>query len=294
MIDSKTQLFGLIGWPVGHSLSPTMHNAAAAALGLNWAYVPLPVPPERLGEALRGLSALGFRGVNVTVPHKEAVLLHLSAVYPAAQVIGAVNTIVVSDGRLTGFNTDWSGFLADLEGHRLALYGRDCLVLGAGGAARAVVYALLRRGARVVVLARRPEQAETLTIELGRAFPAATIEAGRLGDAADTAVQLEAPIIVNTTPLGMAGANINDSPWPTGAPFPGGAFVYDLVYNPPQTRLMAAARASGRRGANGLGMLVRQAAEAFEVITGRRPDPALMRAAVEASGGESIAGEIDR
>ena len=139
MIDGKTRLIGLIGYPVAHTLSPAMHNAAAAALGLNVTYVPLSVAPERLPDALRGLIALGFRGVNVTVPHKEAVLPQLDAIFPAARVIGAVNTIVVGDGRLTGFNTDWSGFLSDLERYRLALYGRDCLVLGAGGSARAVV-----------------------------------------------------------------------------------------------------------------------------------------------------------
>lgn len=279
-MDGKTQLFGLLGWPVGHSHSPAMHNAAAAALGLNWAYVPLPARPERLGDALCGLVALGFRGANVTVPHKETVLPHLDAVYPAARIIGAVNTIIINDGRLTGFNTDWSGFLADLESHRLALYGRDCLVLGAGGSARGVVYALLRRGCRVTVLARRPEQAQQLVADLGRAFPEATLRADDLSDAVGVAAVLDAPVVINTTPLGMAGANVGLSPWPN-APLPAGAFVYDLVYNPRQTRLLQQAAADGRRAANGLGMLVRQAAEAFEIITGRRPDPQVMREAVE-------------
>jgi len=279
-MDGKTQLFGLLGWPVGHSYSPAMHNAAAAALGLNWAYVPLPARPEQLGNALRGLVALGFRGANVTVPHKEAVLPHLDAVYPAARIIGAVNTIVIGDGRLTGFNTDWSGFLADLESHRLALYGRDCLVLGAGGSARGVVYALLRRGCRVTVLARRPEQAQQLVADMARAFPEATLRADELRAAIGVAAGLDEPIIINTTPLGMAGANVGLSPWPD-APLPAGAFVYDLVYNPRQTRLLQQAEADGRRAANGLGMLVRQAAEAFEIITGRRPDAQVMQEAVE-------------
>lgn len=282
MIDGKTQLIGLIGYPVAHSYSPAMHNAAAASLDLNIAYVPLPVAPERLPDALRGLVALGFRGVNVTVPHKEAVMPHLDAIFPAAQVIGAVNTIVIGDGRLTGFNTDWSGFLSDLESYRLALYGRDCLVLGAGGSARAVVYALLRRGSRVTVLSRRPEQARQLVADIGPAFPLATaIAVGSLDDAPQIATHLDEPVIVNTTPLGMSGEHVARSPWADGAPFPPGAFVYDLIYNPAETRLMAQARADGRRAANGLGMLVGQAAEAFEVLTGRRPDPAAMRRAVE-------------
>ena len=284
MIDGKTQLIGLIGHPVGHSFSPAMHNAAAAALGLNIAYVPLPVRPEQLPDALRGLAALGFRGVNVTVPHKEAVISHLNAVFPATRTIGAVNTVVIGDGHLTGFNTDWSGFLSDLESHRLALYGRDCLVLGAGGSARAVVYARLRRGSRVTALARRPEQAQRLATELGRAFPsAATVTVGSLDDAPQVAAHLDEPILINTTPLGMAGEYLDLSPWPDDAPFPRGAFVYDLIYNPRETRFMAQARTAGRRTTNGLGMLVRQAAEAFEVLTGHRPDPAVMRRAVEDS-----------
>lgn len=282
MIDGKTQLIGLIGHPVAHSYSPAMHNAAAAALGLNIAYVPLPVRPENLPDALRGLVALGFRGVNVTVPHKEAVMPHLDAIFPAARIIGAVNTIVVGDGRLTGFNTDWSGFLSDLESYRLALYGRDCLVLGAGGSARAVVYALLRRGSRVTVLARRSEQARQLAAAIGPAFPdAAAVEVGLLDDAPQVAAHLDEPVIINATPLGLSGERVDQSPWPDGAPFPPGAFVYDLIYNPAETRFMAQARAAGRRSANGLGMLVGQAVEAFEVLTGRRPDPAVMRRAVE-------------
>ena len=285
MIDGETQLIGLIGYPVAHSFSPAMHNAAAAALGLNTVYVPLPVRPEALPDALRGLVALGFRGVNVTVPHKEAVMPHLDAIFPAAKVIGAANTIVAGDGRLTGFNTDWSGFLFDLESHRLALYGRDCLILGAGGSARAVAYALLRRGSRVTVLARRPAQAQQLVAEIGLAFPSATaVAAGSLEDAPRVAAHLDEPVIINATPLGMLGERVTQSPWPDGAPFPSGAFVYDLIYNPAETRFISQARAAGRRAANGLGMLVGQAVEAFEVLTGRRPDPVVMRRAVEESG----------
>jgi len=281
-IDGKTIVIGLIGWPVGHSYSPAMHNAAAAALGLNLVYVPLPVSPERLPDALRGLPALGIRGVNVTVPHKEAVMPHLNAIYPAARIIGAVNTIVAGDGLLTGFNTDWSGFLNDLESYRLALYGRDCLILGAGGSARAVAYALLRRGSRVTVASRRPEQGQQLAADMDRAFPdAAPVGTVALDDIATTAAHLDEPIIINTTPLGMSGERVGLTPWPDGAPFPPGAFVYDLIYNPSPTRLMTQARDAGLRAADGLGMLVGQAAEAFEVLTGRRPDAAVMRRAIE-------------
>jgi shikimate dehydrogenase len=278
-LTAKTQLIGLIGWPIVHSVSPAMHNAAAAALGLDWAYVPLPVRPEGLPLALGGLAALGLRGVNVTVPHKAAVLPYLDAVYPVAQTIGAVNTIVVGDGRLTGFNTDWSGFLADLDDHGLALGGRECVVLGAGGSARAVVYALATAGGRVTVLARRPEQATQLIAELSAALPGATLAIGPLPAAAEIVGGFYHPVIVNTTPLGMAGANANLSPWPA-APLPADAFVYDLVYNPPLTPLLQQAQADGCRFANGLGMLINQAAEAFELWTNHRPDRDVMRRAV--------------
>ena len=132
-INGETQLIGLIGWPVSHSFSPAMQNAALQAMGLNWVYVPLPVPPAQVGEAVRGLVALGIRGVNVTVPHKQAVMSYLNEISPAAAAIGAVNTIVV-DGednfRLVGANTDWRGLLADLDSKRVQVEGRDCLVLG--------------------------------------------------------------------------------------------------------------------------------------------------------------------
>lgn len=279
-ITGKTHLIGLIGWPVAQSHSPAMHNAAAAALGLDWAYVPLPVRPEALVSALGGLAALGFRGVNVTVPHKAAVLPYLDAVYPVAEVIGAANTLVISDGRLVGFNTDWSGFLSDLEEQGVALDGRDCVVLGAGGSARAAAYALLRAGGHVTVLSRRPEQAAQLVAEFAEALPGAPLRAGELGAAAEVGAAAWEPVIVNATPLGMAGASAGLSPWTEG-PLPRGAFVYDLVYNPPRTPLLAQAEAAGLRGANGLGMLVNQAAEAFELWTNRRPDRDVMRAAIQ-------------
>jgi shikimate dehydrogenase len=282
-ISGRTQLYGLLGWPVSHSLSPAMHNAAAAALGLDIVYVPLPVRPEGIEAALRGLPALGFRGVNVTVPHKEAVLPHLDAVFPAAQDIGAVNTIAITSDGLTGFNTDWTGFLADLESQHLMLEGRPRVVLGAGGSARAVVYALLRAGGRVSVLSRRPEQAETLAAHFNQTLGDHTaVRAGLLAEVVEVAHETDHPILINTTPLGLAGPQVNDSPWPEGADLPQRAFVYDLVYDPPRTRLLTQAAEAGVPGANGLGMLVRQAAEAFEIWTGQRPDLDLMLAALPA------------
>ncbi len=279
MINGKTQLTGIIGWPVSHSFSPALHNAAFADLGLNWAYVPLPVPPERVETAVRGLPALGFRGVNVTVPHKQAVMPFLDDIEAGAKAIGAVNTIVVGeDGRLTGYNTDWSGFLADLEALAVPVRGRDCLVLGAGGSARAVVYALGQAGGNVRVLARRPLQAEQLVGDL-RPYGAGELEARPLTELRDMAAAAHAPLIVNTTPVGMT-PHKETTPWPEDCPVYPGAFVYDLVYNPRQTFLMQQAKAAGCAAANGLGMLVQQGALAFKLWTGAEPSLSVMQNAL--------------
>lgn len=284
MINGKTQLIGVIGWPVSHTFSPAMHNAAAAALGLNWVYVPLPVQPGEVETAVRGLAAAGFRGINITVPHKQAVIPLLDVVETGAQAIGAVNTIVFArrdDGsvRLIGHNTDWSGFLADLAALDVAVAGRDCLVLGAGGSARAVAFALAQAGGRVQVLARRREQAAELVAAIAPHVDQGTLVAGELAGLKTAVSNTTAPLIVNTTPLGMT-PNPDTTPWPATIPFPSGSFVYDLVYNPRQTKLMQQAEAAGVGNSNGLGMLVQQGAYAFKLWTGEQPDVAIMRQAI--------------
>ena len=275
-------MIGLIGWPVSHSFSPAMHNAALAALGLNWVYVPMPVPPGRVGGAVRGLHALGFRGVNVTVPHKQAVMPFLDEISPAAAAIRAVNTILVeqASGLLLGSNTDWRGFLADLAAKEVEVNGRQCLVLGAGGSARGIVYALFQAGGRVLLLARRPEQAYQLAADLGNGF---VEEIRSLAELESTAAQTKAPLIINTTPLGMS-PHVNGSPWPDDVPVPAGSFVYDLVYNPPETRLMRQALDAGCHACNGLGMLLRQGAISFALWTGSDPDLSVMQEGLEAAG----------
>ena len=282
-IDGKTQLIGLIGWPVSHSFSPAMHNAALAALGLNWIYVPLPVHPANIAGALRGLPALGFRGVNVTVPHKQAVMPFLHEISPAARAIGAVNTILVDqeNGRLSGSNTDWRGFLADLAALEVELDGRACLVLGAGGSARGIVYGLNQAQGRVVIMARRVEQARQLAADMGEESVQTIRPLEQLGE---VAAELNAPLIINTTPLGMS-PNFEGSPWPDEVPIPAGSFVYDLVYNPIETRLMRQAAAAGCRTSNGLGMLLRQGAASLSLWTGLEPDLAIMKEALEVSKG---------
>lgn len=277
-INGATGLLGLMGWPVSHSFSPAMHNGAAAALGLNLVYLPLPVRPEHLPQALAGLAALGFVGVNVTVPHKQAVLPLLDEVDEAARLIGAVNTIKVGEGgQLRGYNSDWQGFLADLAHQGVDPSGRSCLILGAGGAARAVAYGLGRSAAgRISVKARRPAQAEQLVADLQRLFPAGAFHTYSPDDLA----HLSADLIINCTPLGMSPV-IDCSPWPAAIPIPAGAFVYDLVYNPRQTNFMAQAVAAGNRAVNGLGMLVEQALVAFEIWTSQKGDRSAMLAALQ-------------
>ncbi len=283
-INGKTQLIGLIGWPVSHSFSPAMHNAAAQALGLNWAYVPLPVAPENVATAVSGLSSLGFRGVNVTVPHKQAVMPLLDELEPGAQAIGAVNTIVVAEnGRLTGHNTDWSGFLADLQAHGISVVERDCLLLGAGGSARAVAYGLAKSGARVHILARRVVQAEELIVDLRPYLPQTQLTSYPLSKLAQVIPTHSAPLIINSTPLGMT-PHETTTPWPTELDFPAEATVYDLVYNPRRTRLIQQAEAAGCQAVNGLGMLVQQGVKAFALWTGQKPDTAVMAAAIIKSG----------
>jgi shikimate dehydrogenase len=266
--DARTRVAGIIGWPVEHSLSPAMHNAAFAALGLNWIYVAFPVPPGRAEEAIAGLAAAGCAGLNATIPHKAAALRAASSASQAAAEIGAANTLVPDgEGGFRADNTDAAGFLRALdEAAPLDLAGADALVLGAGGAARAVVHALRSRGARVRVANRTPARAA----ELGDPVPfvpqALEVVAG------------QAVLVVNATSLGLRG----DEPppeLPLAALGPG-QVVADVVYRPGGTPWLAAAAGRGARTVDGLGMLLHQGAAAFAQWTGREPSIAAMRAAL--------------
>jgi len=257
-----TERVGLIGWPVAHSVSPAMHNAAFGALGLDWQYDLLPAPPERFAVAVAAWVAAGYRGFNVTIPHKGAALRlpQVRAISPAAEAIGAANTLTVEpDGSLTADNTDWRGFADDLAAGGITVEGARCLVLGTGGSARAVIYALRAGGAAAITaISRQPG---------GRDGAAGYGDLPRLAPGTD--------LVVNCTPAGMS-PDVAASPWPEDVPFPGGAALVDLIYNPPVTRLMADAQAAGARTVGGLGMLVRQGALAFERWTGIAPPLAIM------------------
>lgn len=271
----------LLGYPLAHSLSPAMHNAALAEAGLTgWRYEALPVEPARLGEAVAAVRGAEYAGANVTVPHKETIIRFLDGLTPVAEAIGAVNTLVKRDGKLIGHNTDAAGLLADLYAHAVHVSDQPVLILGAGGAARAAAAALAPLGCEIRLAARRRDQARALVAGLRAVNPQLlaadydlTIrDLERAGDGA--------ALIVNSTPLGMA-PNVEASPWFGDVPFPEGAFVYDLVYNPPDTLLVRHARAAGLRAATGLGMLVEQGALAFELWTDTTAPRALMRQAAE-------------
>jgi len=279
-ITATTTLVGLLGWPVSHSVSPVMHNAAFAELRMNWRYVPLPVSPDRVVEAVAGVRALGLRGVNVTVPHKQAVMPHVDRWSPAAAAIGAVNTIIVGeDGELLGDNTDAAGFVTDLRANGVDPQGKRVLVLGAGGSARAVVYGLAEAGCGSLVLLNRTQaKAESLLAAMREIFPQVSMTARPFPDGV-AACAPEAELIVNCTSLGMS-PNRAGLPWDENVEFRPDQIVYDLVYNPAVTRLLQLANVDGATVIGGLGMLVHQGAISFERWTGETAPVEVMRRAV--------------
>jgi shikimate dehydrogenase len=260
---------GLIGWPVEHSRSPAMHNAAFAALGLDWRYILLPTPPDQIEAVVARIRSGELQGANVTIPHKQAVMIYLDEIDPVAQAVGAVNTIVKQDGRLIGFNTDTLGFKRALIETGIAVRDQPCAVLGAGGSARAVVYVLQELGAYITVYARAVDKARMLYADCR---PLGTLSE------IDPATQL----IVNTTPVGLS-PNVDASPWPAHVAFPAHALIFDLLNNPACTRLMQQAEQAGLRAVNGWNMLVYQGAAAFAKWTGIEPPVEVLKQALEQS-----------
>lgn len=278
-------VFGLLGHPVAHSRSPAMWRAAFAAAGVDAVYAPFDVPPDDLAAALAGARALGVAGLNVTVPHKAAVLRHLDAVDGDARILGAANVIARDRGRLVGLNTDAEGLARALDEAGVALAGRPALVLGAGGAARAAALALARCGASEVwVSARRPDAARALADALGSAAPARPVAApGPDLDVADVGAVVQATSATLAAPGDAAGAArarafAETLPLARLAP---GTPVVDLVYAPRTTAVLARAEALGLRPVDGLGMLLHQAALAWARWCPGPAPLAAMRAALD-------------
>jgi shikimate dehydrogenase len=277
-LDSHTTLYGVFGDPVRHSRSPLMMNRAFQEMGINAAYAAFHVKPEGLADAVAGIRALGFRGVNVTIPHKVEVMQYLDDIDEGATIIGAVNTIVNENGKLTGYNTDGIGYVRSLlEETGMELEGARVLLLGAGGAARGVGYALAKAGAKRIEIANRTrERAEELASAIGEFSDA---EAVGLDELADTLENVD--LIVNTTSAGM---HPNVAELPMNADLIGPQhIVSDLIYNPRITRFLNNAEARGARIHGGLGMFIYQGAYALEYWTGTQAPAAAMRQIVEQS-----------
>jgi shikimate dehydrogenase len=266
-ISGETRLCGIIGDPVEHTMSPAMHNAAFKKLGLNYLYVPCRVKVADLGKAIDGMRALNIRGLNVTIPHKVNVIPFLDKLDPMVEGIGAVNTIVNDEGVLTGYNTDASGFIQSLAEEGIEPKGKRVVILGAGGASRAISFVLAEREASLAILNRSEELswAEELTKSISRRF-GRPIEALELNEKNLRKVLEKVDIVVNATSVGMS-PNTNETPIPSRLIRPDMA-VFDAVYNPVKTRLLQEAKAAGARTLSGLNMLVWQGAVAFERWTG--------------------------
>ena len=265
IIDQHTRLYGVTGYPVGHSLSPTMHNKAFLAKGLNAVYMAFET--RDIDGCIKGMRALGIKGMSVTLPHKSAVIPLLDEVDDLAKRIGAINTIVNDDGRLVGYNTDAVGALKALE-DKIDLSGKSCCIIGAGGAARAIGFILKEKGVELVVANRSEERGKALAISLACPFvPLSDME------------KATADLLINTTPVGMI-------PRKERCPVPAqilkkGMAVMDIIYNPLETRLLEMARDRGCLTINGLSMFIHQGAEQFRLWTGLEAPVGVMMSAVK-------------
>jgi len=279
-IDGETRVAGVIGWPVRHSLSPPMHNAAFAALGLNWVYVPFAVAPERVGETVAAVRALDLAGLNVTIPHKPAVLPHLDEVGPEAQALGVANTIINDAGRLIGRNTDGEGFLRSLREIGGDVAGAPVALIGAGGSARSVALAVCQGGAaRLTIVNRTVAKAEALAAMIQGLVPQCEITATPLAGPEAAAAVSGAAVVIDSTAVGMY-PHPDVDPVVPAAWLHEGQIVADLTYNPRQTTLLRAAAGRGARTLDGTGMLVHQGALALEYWTGQAAPVEVMRAAL--------------
>ncbi len=276
VISGKTKVCGVIGDPIEHTMSPVMHNAAFSKLGLDYVYVAFRVKGEELDKAIEGMRALDIAGLNVTIPHKVTVIPLLDELDPLAEKIGAVNTIVNNGGFLKGYNTDAMGFLRALRDKGVEPEGKNVVVLGAGGASRAISFILAENGANLVILNRFEELdwAEELAQQISQAFKR-EVKAWELSELNLSTALEKADVLVNATSVGML-PNTAGTPVPLKLLRPG-LVVFDIVYNPTETRLLREATQAGAKTAGGLNMLAWQGALAFEMWTGQKAPVDLMK-----------------
>ncbi len=278
-IDSRTKVYGLFGYPVKHTFSPLMHNAAFEELCINSLYLAFEIKPTQLGEAIRAIGSLGLGGVNLTIPHKEAALAYLDELSPEARLIGAVNTVVVRDGKLLGHNTDGFGFVASLKKDgRWKPQEKSVFILGSGGAGKAIAVELAKAGVRLVTLADLiPERAKAIALNINRNFSRCKVRVCSLNKKAMAKYMGSSDLFVNATPQGMRPRDrlpIDPSCLHQHL------MVYDLIYNPLETKLINYARSHGLKAFNGLGMLLYQGAASFKLWTGRKAPVEVMRKAL--------------
>lgn len=276
--SGKTKNLGIFGYPVGHSFSPIMQNAALQAAGLDYAYIAMPVAPENLKDAVAGLRAMNFRGVNVTIPHKQTVMEYLDEIHEDAKIIGAVNTIVNDAGHLTGYNTDVIGFIDALKDKGFDPAGKNAVMVGAGGAARAIIWGLLKENIGSIAIGVRNMPKVQPLVDYFQKY----IDI-KLYDWNDSNFKDElrtADLLINATPLGMTPKTDEMPPvdWDCISP---SAFVYDIIYTPAETLFLRTARQKGCQTLNGEGMLIGQGAESFRLWTGVKPDHNVMATALK-------------
>uniref|UniRef100_A0A7V2ZKQ3 Shikimate dehydrogenase (NADP(+)) n=1 Tax=Ignavibacterium album TaxID=591197 RepID=A0A7V2ZKQ3_9BACT len=267
----KTQLVGLIGHPIKHTYSPFIHNVAFELTGLDYLYLPFNVVPVNLKSAIKGLVALGYKGFNVTIPHKVKVKEFMSKVSEEASLVGAINTVLIEDGKLFGYNTDVAGALETLYAYRKEITGNECVVIGAGGSARAVIYTLIKhfRPSRIHLVNRTEQRAETLRqfFKTKMKFDSFTVNELIPPDIKE--LVKSSALVVNATSVGMH-PDEDDAVLTQKDMFTKDQIVFDLVYNPTQTKLLKLAQSSGARTVDGIKMLVNQAAKSFEIWTGEK------------------------
>lgn len=277
-INAKTSVYCVIGDPISHSLSPNIHNAAFKRLKLNSVYLAFKVQKEFLVEAVKGLKSIGVKGFNVTIPHKVSIIPLLDKLDPLAEKIGAVNTVKNVDGKLVGYNTDGEGVLKAFEVEDVSLKNKKVVMVGAGGAARALAFTFANHAKEIVILNRTEEKALELASSISRSYNLPV--KGLKLNMENLSLELkDAEVVVNATSVGMH-PNIDETPIPKNLIKPE-MVVFDVVYRPIKTRLLKEAKQVGAKTINGLAMLVFQAVKAFEIWTGLTPPiDAMFRAAL--------------
>jgi shikimate dehydrogenase len=280
-VTGKTKIYGLVGWPVVHTFSPPMHNAAFKALGINAVYLPLPVQEKNLKFALKGLVALGFCGVNITIPYKEKVIPYLSKIERSASLVGAVNTIIIKENKLLGYNTDWIGFITSLKKDvKFNPKNKKAFILGAGGAARAVAVALANCGvAYLWITDLVSKKASLLTSHINRHFKKTkAIFVPTLKNRKVREELKKVDLVVNATGVGMhkKDSSLVKPDWVHK-----GQLAYDLIYNPPLTNFLKVYKKGKAKILNGEGLLLYQGAEAFRLFTSRPAPISVMRKALK-------------